>query len=56
MAAEKLAQAAQSRGVGMKVETHGSIGAENVCDDNDVRTTDGVSSRTPSATPRWCQA
>ncbi|MGW4912148.1 fructose-specific PTS transporter subunit EIIC [Streptomyces sp. NPDC004270] len=42
MAAEKLAQAAQSRGVGMKVETQGSIGAENVFDDNDVRTADGV--------------
>ncbi|MFD3589811.1 fructose-specific PTS transporter subunit EIIC [Streptomyces sp. NPDC058683] len=42
MAAEKLAQAAQSRGVDMKVETQGSIGAENVIDDNDVRTADGV--------------
>ncbi|MER5517770.1 fructose-specific PTS transporter subunit EIIC [Streptomyces sp. NPDC002763] len=42
MAAEKLAQAAQSLGVDMKVETQGSIGAENVFDDNDVRTADGV--------------
>ncbi|WP_308019969.1 fructose-specific PTS transporter subunit EIIC [Streptomyces sp. SP2-10] len=42
MAAEKLAQAAASRGIGMKVETQGSIGAENVLDDNDVRTADGV--------------
>ncbi|KOU73696.1 PTS fructose transporter subunit IIC [Streptomyces sp. MMG1533] len=42
MAAEKLAQAAESRGVDMKVETQGSIGAENVLDDNDVSTADGV--------------
>ncbi|MFF4902183.1 fructose-specific PTS transporter subunit EIIC [Streptomyces sp. NPDC001068] len=42
MAAEKLAQAAQSRGVEMKVETQGSIGAENILDDNDVRNADGV--------------
>jgi fructose PTS system EIIBC or EIIC component len=42
MAAEKLAQAAASRGIDMKVETQGSIGAENVLDDNDVRTADGV--------------
>ncbi|MGW3203156.1 fructose-specific PTS transporter subunit EIIC [Streptomyces sp. NPDC001135] len=42
MAAEKLAQAAASRGVEMKVETQGSIGAENVLDDNDVRRADGV--------------
>ncbi|MFG3026720.1 fructose-specific PTS transporter subunit EIIC [Streptomyces sp. NPDC048254] len=42
MAAEKLAQAAQSRGIDMKVETQGSIGAENLFDDNDVRTADGV--------------
>jgi PTS system fructose-specific IIC component len=43
MAAEKLAQAAQSRGaVEMKVETQGSIGAENILHDNDVRTADGV--------------
>ncbi|MFQ3562935.1 fructose-specific PTS transporter subunit EIIC [Streptomyces gramineus] len=42
MAAEKLAQAAQSRGIEMKVETQGSIGAENILDDNDVRTADGV--------------
>ncbi|MEU6590636.1 fructose-specific PTS transporter subunit EIIC [Streptomyces sp. NPDC046881] len=42
MAAEKLAQAAASRGIEMKVETQGSIGAENVLDDNDVRHADGV--------------
>ncbi|MGW1396447.1 fructose-specific PTS transporter subunit EIIC [Streptomyces nigra] len=42
MAAEKLAQAAESRGIDMKVETQGSIGAENVLDDNDVRQADGV--------------
>ncbi|MFF3331384.1 fructose-specific PTS transporter subunit EIIC [Streptomyces sp. NPDC002888] len=42
MAAEKLAQAAESRGIDMKVETQGSIGAENVLDDNDVRTADGI--------------
>ncbi|MFJ5643237.1 fructose-specific PTS transporter subunit EIIC [Streptomyces sp. NPDC093223] len=42
MAAEKLTQAAQSRGIEMKVETQGSIGAENVLDDNDVRGADGV--------------
>ncbi|WP_405614641.1 fructose-specific PTS transporter subunit EIIC [Streptomyces sp. NBC_00076] len=42
MAAEKLAQAAASRGIEMKVETQGSIGAENILDDNDVRSADGV--------------
>ncbi|WP_019065450.1 fructose-specific PTS transporter subunit EIIC [Streptomyces prunicolor] len=42
MAAEKLAQAAESRGIDMKVETQGSIGAENVLNDNDVSTADGV--------------
>nr|WP_275424859.1 fructose-specific PTS transporter subunit EIIC [Streptomyces sp. SID13726] len=42
MAAEKLAQAAESRGIEMKVETQGSIGAENVLTDNDVSTADGV--------------
>ncbi|MET9834961.1 fructose-specific PTS transporter subunit EIIC [Streptomyces sp. NPDC006385] len=42
MAAEKLARAAESRGIDMKVETQGSIGAENVLDDNDVRHADGV--------------
>ncbi|MFJ9907691.1 fructose-specific PTS transporter subunit EIIC [Streptomyces sp. NPDC101152] len=42
MAAEKLAQAAESRGIEMKVETQGSIGAENILDDNDVSTADGV--------------
>ncbi|MFF6983636.1 fructose-specific PTS transporter subunit EIIC [Streptomyces sp. NPDC008343] len=42
MAAEKLAQAAESRGIDMKVETQGSIGAENVLDDNDVKHADGI--------------
>lgn len=42
MAAEKLAQAAESLGIEMKVETQGSIGAENVLTDNDVSTADGV--------------
>ncbi|MFE9454648.1 fructose-specific PTS transporter subunit EIIC [Streptomyces sp. NPDC006739] len=42
MAAEKLAQAAESRGIDMKVETQGSIGAENVLDDNDVSSADGI--------------
>ncbi|MEU6356361.1 fructose-specific PTS transporter subunit EIIC [Streptomyces sp. NPDC047072] len=42
MAAEKLAQAAESRGIDMKVETQGSIGAENVLDDNDVSAADGI--------------
>ncbi|MEU0028115.1 fructose-specific PTS transporter subunit EIIC [Streptomyces sp. NPDC006335] len=42
MAAEKLAQAAASRGIDMKVETQGSIGAENILDDNDVSTADGI--------------
>ncbi|QWB28389.1 fructose-specific PTS transporter subunit EIIC [Streptomyces koelreuteriae] len=42
MAAEKLAQAAESRGIEMKVETQGSIGAENVLDDNDVKHADGI--------------
>ncbi|MFD0169334.1 fructose-specific PTS transporter subunit EIIC [Streptomyces decoyicus] len=42
MAAEKLAQAAQSLGHEIKVETQGSIGAENVLSDNDVRDADGV--------------
>ncbi|WP_431982917.1 fructose-specific PTS transporter subunit EIIC [Streptomyces qinglanensis] len=42
MAAEKLTQAAQARGIAMKVETQGSIGAENVLSDNDVSTADGV--------------
>ncbi|MFF7095032.1 fructose-specific PTS transporter subunit EIIC [Streptomyces rubradiris] len=42
MAAEKLARAAASLGIEMKVETQGSIGAENVLDDNDVRHADGV--------------
>ncbi|MFD9978696.1 fructose-specific PTS transporter subunit EIIC [Streptomyces sp. NPDC059017] len=42
MAAEKLAQAADALGVGMKVETQGSIGAENVLSDNDVRDADAI--------------
>ncbi|MEU4967542.1 fructose-specific PTS transporter subunit EIIC [Streptomyces smyrnaeus] len=42
MAAEKLTQAAQARGIAMKVETQGSIGAENVLSDNDVNAADGV--------------
>ncbi|WP_209446390.1 PTS fructose transporter subunit IIBC, partial [Streptomyces sp. MZ04] len=42
MAAEKLAQAAESLGIDMKVETQGSIGAENVLTDNDVRNADGI--------------
>ncbi|MFI1160935.1 fructose-specific PTS transporter subunit EIIC [Streptomyces sioyaensis] len=42
MAAEKLAQAARALGHEMKVETQGSIGAENVLSDNDVRGADAV--------------
>ncbi|MGW7282885.1 fructose-specific PTS transporter subunit EIIC [Streptomyces sp. NPDC054844] len=42
MAAEKLQQAADALGIEMKVETQGSIGAENVLTDNDVRDADGV--------------
>ncbi|MER5891010.1 PTS fructose transporter subunit IIABC [Streptomyces sp. NPDC001941] len=42
MAAEKLAQAAEALGVDIKVETQGSIGAENVLTDNDVREADGI--------------
>ncbi|WP_427922064.1 fructose-specific PTS transporter subunit EIIC [Streptomyces sp. cg40] len=42
MAAEKLAQAAASRSIDMKVETQGSIGAENILEDNDVRAAGGV--------------
>ncbi|MFK8847003.1 PTS fructose transporter subunit IIB [Streptomyces sp. Ac-502] len=42
MAAEKLTQAAESLGHAMKVETQGSIGAENVLSDNDVRNADGI--------------
>lgn len=42
MAAEKLAQSAEALGHRMKVETQGSIGAENVLSDNDVREADGV--------------
>ncbi|MEV7835577.1 fructose-specific PTS transporter subunit EIIC [Streptomyces subrutilus] len=42
MAAEKLQQAADELGVDIKVETQGSIGAENVLSDNDVREADGI--------------
>ncbi|MEU9305490.1 fructose-specific PTS transporter subunit EIIC [Streptomyces sp. NPDC048269] len=42
MAAEKLQQAADRLGIDMKVETQGSIGAENVVTDNDVREADGI--------------
>ncbi|MFI5664734.1 fructose-specific PTS transporter subunit EIIC [Streptomyces sp. NPDC051684] len=42
MAAEKLQQAADAAGIDMKVETQGSIGAENVLTDNDVRHADGI--------------
>lgn len=42
MAAERLVQAADALGVDMKVETQGSIGAENVLSDNDVREADGI--------------
>ncbi|UYB44919.1 fructose-specific PTS transporter subunit EIIC [Streptomyces sp. Je 1-4] len=42
MAAEKLAQAARSLGHEIKVETQGSIGAENLLSDNDVRDADAV--------------
>ncbi|WP_424213487.1 fructose-specific PTS transporter subunit EIIC [Streptomyces sp. BI20] len=42
MAAEKLQQAAEAMGIQIKVETQGSIGAENVLSDNDVREADGV--------------
>ncbi|MFI0263447.1 fructose-specific PTS transporter subunit EIIC [Streptomyces sp. NPDC017056] len=42
MAAEKLSQAAESLGHVMKVETQGSIGAENVLSDNDVKEADGI--------------
>ncbi|WP_369202959.1 fructose-specific PTS transporter subunit EIIC [Streptomyces sp. PU-14G] len=42
MAAEKLTKAAEARGITMKVETQGSIGAENVLSDNDVNSADGI--------------
>lgn len=42
MAAEKLQQAGARLGVSIKVETQGSIGAENVLSDNDVREADAV--------------
>ncbi len=42
MAAEKLTLAAESLGHEIKVETQGSIGAENVLSDNDVREADGI--------------
>ncbi|MEV5243241.1 fructose-specific PTS transporter subunit EIIC [Streptomyces cinnamoneus] len=42
MAAEKLQQAAEALGHEIKVETQGSIGAENVLTDDDVGRADGV--------------
>ncbi|MFJ4780997.1 fructose-specific PTS transporter subunit EIIC [Streptomyces sp. NPDC088762] len=42
MAAEKLQQAAERLGIDIKVETQGSIGAENVLTDNDVSEADGI--------------
>ncbi|MFC4886393.1 fructose-specific PTS transporter subunit EIIC [Streptomyces beijiangensis] len=42
MAAEKLTRTAQALGIDMKVETQGSIGAENVLSDNDVKEADGI--------------
>lgn len=42
MAAEKLSQAAEARGIRIKVETQGSIGAENVLTEEDLREADGV--------------
>ncbi|TLQ48420.1 fructose-specific PTS transporter subunit EIIC [Streptomyces marianii] len=42
MAAEKLAKAAEALDVEMKVETQGSIGAENALTDNDVSNADGI--------------
>ncbi|MGW2414123.1 fructose-specific PTS transporter subunit EIIC [Streptomyces tubercidicus] len=42
MAAEKLVQAARCLGHEIKVETQGSIGAENHLSDNDVRDADAV--------------
>ncbi|WP_436843900.1 fructose-specific PTS transporter subunit EIIC [Streptomyces sioyaensis] len=42
MAAEKLAQTARALGHEIKVETQGSIGAENILSDNDVRDADAV--------------
>ncbi|WFB09155.1 fructose-specific PTS transporter subunit EIIC [Streptomyces sp. LX-29] len=42
MAAEKLTQAAEAFGHRITVETQGSIGAENVLSDNDVRDADAI--------------
>ncbi|BCK70856.1 hypothetical protein Srufu_048090 [Streptomyces libani subsp. rufus] len=42
MAAEKLTEAARSLGHEIKVETQGSIGAENLLSDNDVRNADAI--------------
>lgn len=42
MAAEKLTQAAEAAGLRIKVETQGSIGAENPLSDSDVRDADGI--------------
>ncbi len=42
MAAEKLTQAAAALGHEIKVETQGSIGAQNLLSDNDVKDADGI--------------
>ena len=42
MAAEKLAQAAEALGHQMKVETQGTIGAENVLTNDDISAADGI--------------
>ncbi|MFH8574130.1 fructose-specific PTS transporter subunit EIIC [Streptomyces sp. NPDC017993] len=42
MAAEKLTRAAAALGHEIKVETQGSIGAENLLSDNDVKHADGI--------------
>ncbi|MFL0252860.1 PTS fructose transporter subunit IIC [Clostridium neuense] len=42
MAAEALQMAAQEMGVEIKVETQGSVGAENVITENDLKEADGV--------------
>lgn len=42
LAAEKLTKTAQSMGVEMKVETHGSIGVENRLTDEEIAAADGI--------------
>ncbi|PTX59662.1 PTS system fructose-specific IIC component [Melghirimyces profundicolus] len=42
MAAEKLAKAAEEAGIDIKVETQGSIGAENVLTEEEIETADGI--------------